>query len=122
MLRFVFVLSAAFYLCFGGLLYFLPSAGVGGLTVTPLWVARVAGAVVAAWGVSLALSSSRPSVPALGGLVVANLLVAATLVPAALSGLTALASIPAVLPLGVGAALVLLAVLALLSPRGRGRL
>ncbi|AFZ68751.1 hypothetical protein Deipe_3310 [Deinococcus peraridilitoris DSM 19664] len=116
------MLSAAFFLTVGGVLYFMPSAGLLGLTVTPVWVARFTGAVIAAWGLQLALSASRPSGRSIAGLATGNLLVSATLVPAALAGITAVSGIPAVLPLGVGAGLVVLAVLAIVLPRERSRL
>ena len=116
MLRFVFVLSGAFYLTLGGLLYFFPVTGLAGLTVTPTVIARMAGAVIAAWGLLLALSSARPTLATRAGLVTANLLVAATLAPAVLAGATDLSALPAALPLAVSAALVVLAILAITLP------
>lgn len=118
MLRIAFVLSAALFLFAGGLLYFLPVGGAAGLNVSPLWVARLAGAVLVAWSAQLLFAAGRPSPAAVGGLAVGNLLVAATLVPAALRGA---APLPLGAMLGVCGLLVLLALLALLS-RERGRL
>ncbi len=118
MLRIVFILSAALFLLAGGLLYFLPVGGAAGLAVSPLWPARVAGAVLLAWGAQLLFSAARPSAAAVGGLATGNLLVAATLVPAALRGT---APLPLVAVLGVCGLLILLALLALVSPRERAR-
>ncbi|WP_045233524.1 hypothetical protein [Deinococcus pimensis] len=117
MLRFVFVLCAAFYLLLGAALYFFPVAGFGTLTVSPTWVARLCGALVLAWGVQLALSSTRPGGPTVAGLVVSNLLVAATLAPAVLSGQALSLPVAPVAVLAISLALVVLAVLAIVSPR-----
>jgi len=119
MLRFVFVLSAVFFLLLGVALYFLPASGLAGLAVTPLWVARVAGAVLLAWGAQLLVGAAQPSPAAVAGLVMGNALVAATLAPAALRGVAVVTGVPTVLWLVLSGALVLMAVLALILPRER---
>ena len=109
----MFVLNALVFLPAGLLLYFLPLASLG---VNPLWLARVAGALIVAWGAALVAGAARPGAQAVVQLVTGNLLVTATLVPAALR-----AGLPAPLRttlLVVGAALFVLAVLALVLPRG----
>jgi hypothetical protein len=122
MLRIVFVLCAAFYLAFGAALYFFPVAGIGTLTITPTWVARLCGALVLAWGVHLALGAARPQGPTVAGLVVGNLLVAATLGPAVLSGQALSLPLPPLVVLALTLALVLLAVVAMLTAREDRRL
>ncbi|PYE56275.1 hypothetical protein [Deinococcus yavapaiensis] len=122
MLRFVFFLSAVFYLVVGGALYFLPATGVAGITFSPAWLPRLAGAVLVAWGLQLAVSSSRPSVGFVTGLVAGNLLVAATLVPAVLSGAPLFGDLPLLAPLVVAGLLAVLAVLAVVLPKERTRL
>lgn len=119
MLRVVFLLSAALYLLSGLLLYFTPPGGLAGVLVNPLWVARVAGAVLFAWGVQLLLASSAPNGRSVAGFVVGNLLVAATLAPAALAPGATFGVLPRLGPLGCAVLLALLAVLALVAPRER---
>jgi hypothetical protein len=115
-LRTVFVLNALLFLPAGLLIYFLPLSSFG---VSPLWLARVAGAVIVAWAVALIAGAARPSGPAVIQMVTGNLLVTATLVPAALR-----AGLPGPLRsvfLGVSVVLFVLAVLGLLlSGRTRG--
>jgi len=113
-LRSTFVINGLLFLPAGLLIYFLPLASFG---VSPLWLARVAGAVIVAWAVSLFAGAARPSTSAVVQLVVGNLLVTATLVPAALR-----AGLPGLLRgafLGLGVVLVVLALLGLLLS-GRG--
>ena len=98
----------------GLLVYVLPPAALG---VSPLWLARVAGAIVTAWGLTLLAGAARPSLPGVVGLVAGNLLIVATLVPAALrSGLPPMLQ---TLFYAVSALLGVLAVLALVLPRDR---
>jgi hypothetical protein len=110
------VLNALLFLPAGLLIYFLPLSSFG---VSPLWLARVAGAVIVAWAVALIAGAARPSGPAVIQMVTGNLLVTATLVPAALR-----AGLPGPLRsvfLGVSVVLFVLAVLGLLlSGRTRG--
>ena len=113
-LKTVFVVNALLFLPAGLLVYFLPLASLG---VSPLWLARVAGAMLVAWALALAAGAARPTGQAVIQLVVGNLLITATLVPAALRG-----GLPGQLPptlLAVSAALFVLALLALLLPRER---
>ncbi|ULH16088.1 hypothetical protein MF271_05505 [Deinococcus sp. KNUC1210] len=113
-LRVVFGLNALLFLPAGVLIYVLPSTVLG---VSPLWLARVAGAVIAAWGLTLAANALRPSVPGVVGQVAGNLLIVATLVPAALrSGLPS--ALQTVL-YSLSAVLLVLALLTLLLPRER---
>ncbi len=110
------MLNALLFLPAGLLVYFLPLASFG---VSPLWLARVAGALLVAWGVALAAGAVRPTVQAVVQLAAGNMLVTATLVPAALrAGLSAELR---TLFLAVSAALFVLAILALLLPRGPER-
>ncbi|GGJ60277.1 hypothetical protein [Deinococcus aquiradiocola] len=113
-LRTTFVLNALLFVPAGLLVYFLP---LGTLGVNPLWLGRVAGALLLAWGVSMAYGAWRPVGAAVVQFVTGNLLLAATLVPAALR-----ASMPGTLRtalVAVGVALAVLAVLALVLPRPR---
>ncbi|WP_424949712.1 hypothetical protein [Deinococcus sp.] len=108
-LRTTFVVNALLFLPAGLLIYFLPLSSFG---VSPLWLARVAGAIIVAWAVALFAGAARPSTPAILQLVTGNLLVTATLVPAALR-----AGLPAPLRtlfLGVSVLLFVLAALGLL--------
>ena len=110
----MFVVNALLFLPAGLLVYFLPLASLG---VSPLWLARVAGAMLVAWALALGAGAARPTGQAVVQLVVGNLLITATLVPAALRG-----GLPGQLPpalLAVSAALFVLALLALLLPRER---
>ncbi len=110
----MFVVNALLFLPAGLLVYFLPLASFG---VSPLWLARVAGAMLVAWALALGAGAARPTVQAVIQLVVGNLLITATLVPAALRG-----GLPGPLRsllLAVSAALFVLALLALLLPRER---
>lgn len=113
-LRSTFVINGLLFLPAGLLIYFLPLSSFG---VSPLWLARVAGAVLVAWAVSLFAGAAKPGTPAVVQMVVGNLLVTATLVPAALR-----AGLPGPLAgafLGLSVVLVVLAVLGLLLS-GRG--
>lgn len=115
----MFWLSAVLYLLPGLLLYFLPEAGLPILSVSPVWAARVAGGVLVAWGLQLLLASGRPSGAGVAGLAAANLLVAATLVPAVLRGAGGLPAALNSILLGYGVLLALLGLLGLLLPRPR---
>ena len=110
----MFVVNALLFLPAGLLIYFLPLALFG---VNPLWLARVVGAVLVAWALALGAGAARPTVQAVIQLVVGNLLITATLVPAALRGGLP-GSLRSVL-LAISAALFVLALLALLLPRER---
>ena len=114
-LRTVFVLNALLFLPLGLLIYFLPLAS---FAVSPLWLARVAGALIVAWGVALVAGAARPSAQAVIQLVTGNLLITATLVPAALRG--GLTGPLRTAFLVLSTALFVLALLALVLPRGGG--
>ncbi|MFC4454933.1 hypothetical protein [Deinococcus sonorensis] len=115
MLSAVFVVNALLFLPLGLLLYFLPGSL---LAVNPLWLLRVAAALVAAWGVQLLAGAWRPSAQAVTGLAAGNLLLVATLIPAALR--TGMGGALQAGVLGLSGVLLLLAVLALLLPGRRG--
>ncbi|ADV67727.1 hypothetical protein Deima_2084 [Deinococcus maricopensis DSM 21211] len=83
-LRAVYVLSGLLYLPVGVLLMFLPTDWAAMLGVQPLWLPRVAGAVLSAWGVQLLFGAVGAERASRIGLALANLLVAATILPAAL--------------------------------------
>ncbi|MFB9994150.1 hypothetical protein ACFFLM_19520 [Deinococcus oregonensis] len=126
MLRASFWLTAAVFLPLGLLLYFLPASLAGAVGVSPLWLARVCGGILAVWGAFLIASGSvsgQPQGIAVGGLVGGNLLSAATLVPAVIrQGESMPAGLRAIL-LGSAGVLTLLAVAALIAfPSHRSRL
>lgn len=110
-------LSAPVYLL-PGLLFYLITEGLAfSLGVSPLWLLKVSGGLLLAWGALLVAASLRPEPVTLGALVFGNLLTAAVLVPAALAGR---AGPLAPVLLGVGLYLALVALLALLTwPRTR---
>ena len=108
-LRTTFVVNALLFLPAGLLIYFLPLSALG---VSPLWLARVAGAIIVAWAVALFAGAARPGTPAVIQMVTGNLLVTATLIAAALR-----AGLPGpvrALFLGISGLLFVLALLALL--------
>jgi hypothetical protein len=112
------MVNALLFLPAGLLIYFTPLESLG---ISPLWLARVAGALLVAWAVSMVAGAARPSVQSVIQLVTGNLLITATLVPAALR-----AGLPGPLRtalLVISAVLFVLALLALVLPRERaGRL
>lgn len=125
-LRASFWLTAVVFLPLGLLLYFLPATLAGTVGVSPLWLARVCGGILAVWGVFLIASgavSGQPQATAVGGLVGGNLLSAATLIPAVIrQGESMPAGLRALL-LGSAGVLTLLAVAALITfPSRRSRL
>ena len=85
-LRAAYWLSAAVYLPLGLLLYFFPGSLSQLLSLSPLWLARLTGAIITAWGGLLIAAAYRPDSVTRYGLSVANLLAVATLVPAVLRG------------------------------------
>lgn len=119
MLRASFWLTALLLIPLGLGLYFLPGDLARVLDVSPLWLARAAGGLLLAWGTFQLAASHAPDAAKVGGLVAGNLLMVATLLPAALR-----LGLPGTLR---GALLILVgwlglaAVLALLAlPLGRG--
>lgn len=85
MLRAAYWLSAALYLPLGLLLYFFPSNLSQLLGLSPLWLPRLSGALLSAWGGLMIAAAFRPDSVTRYGLAAANLLAVATLVPAALT-------------------------------------
>lgn len=121
MLRVAFILTALIFIPAGLYLYFLPPTVAALVGVSPLWLARVAGGVLLAWGVSTLAGSAQPDALRTGALVGGNLLTVAALLPAVLAGG---ASLPAALRTAVViliAFMALLAVTALLAFPGRRR-
>ena len=86
MLRAAYWLSAIVYLPLGVLLYFLPGDFSSLLSLSPLWLARLSGALLTAWGGLLIAAAYKPDSVTRYGLAAANLLAVATLVPAVLRG------------------------------------
>lgn len=66
------------------MLYFLPPQLADVLSVSPLWMARVCGALLLAWGGFLIAAGLQPDQSKIIALVSANLLLVATLLPALL--------------------------------------
>ncbi|MBZ9715118.1 hypothetical protein [Deinococcus multiflagellatus] len=123
MLRAAFWLTALLFVPLGLYLYFLPPAVASLIGVSPLWLARGAGAVVLAWGAFQLAASFAPDRVKVGGLVGGNLLLVAALLPPVLRGADTLAAPLRTALLVVSGALALLAVMALLgSPSRRSRL
>ncbi|AXG98920.1 hypothetical protein DVJ83_06815 [Deinococcus wulumuqiensis] len=84
MLRAAFWMTALLLVPLGLLLYFLSGdlASIAG--ISPLWLARVSGGLLLAWGLFQLFASARPDAAKVGGLVAGNLLTVATLLPALL--------------------------------------
>ncbi|PNY82367.1 hypothetical protein [Deinococcus koreensis] len=122
MLRVAFILTALIFIPTGLYLYFLPPTVAALAGVAPLWLARVAGGVLLAWGVATLLGSARPDGLRTGALVGGNLLTVAALLPAVVAGGASLApglrTALTVLILLLGA-LALTAILAYPSRRSR---
>lgn len=68
----------------GLLLYFLSGDLARLAGISPLWLARVSGGLLLAWGLFQLFASARPDAAKVGGLVAGNLLTVATLLPALL--------------------------------------
>lgn len=77
-------LTSLVFVPVGLFLYFLPPEVATLLTVSPLWLARVSGGLVLAWGLLLLAASGRPDALGAGALAGGNLLLVAALVPAVL--------------------------------------
>ncbi|SEJ04457.1 hypothetical protein SAMN04488058_103182 [Deinococcus reticulitermitis] len=84
MLRASFWLTALLLIPLGLGLYFLPEDLSGLLGISALWLARVSGGLLLAWGAFQIAASLAPDAAKVGGLVGGNLLMVATLLPAAL--------------------------------------
>lgn len=119
MLRAAFWLTALLLVPLGLLLYFFPADAATRLGVSPLWLLRGAGGLLLAWGGFQVAASTAPDGVKVGGLVGGNLLMVATLLPAALRLGSSLGGAGLLLWVLVGW-LALAALLALLSvPLGR---
>nr|WP_217449462.1 hypothetical protein [Deinococcus sp. JMULE3] len=122
-LRVAFWLTALLFIPLGLYLYFLPPDVASLIGVSPLWLARGAGALVLAWGAFQVAAGFAPDRVKIGGLVGGHLLLVAALVPAALRGGDALAAPVRTSMLVVSGVLAVLAVLGILgTPSRRGRL
>ncbi|WP_309570844.1 hypothetical protein [Deinococcus sp.] len=121
MLRAVFLITGLTFMLTGLYLYFLPPAVAALLGVAPLWLARVAGGVVLAWGASTLAGSARPDVLRTGALVGGNLLVVASLVAPVIATGSALPATARPVLLGVAALLSVLAIAAVLAFPSRRR-
>lgn len=84
MLRASFWLTALLLVPLGLGLYFLSGDLARLLGVSPLWLARVSGGLLLAWGAFQIAASLAPDAAKVGGLIGGNLLMVATLLPAAL--------------------------------------
>ncbi|QLG10329.1 hypothetical protein HLB42_05750 [Deinococcus sp. D7000] len=120
MLRASFWLTALLFIPLGLLLYFLPPPLAATLGVSPLWLPRVAGGLMLAWGAFQVAAAFAPDGAKVGGLAGGNLLTVAALLPAALRG-DALPPAVRTLMLALSGALLLLAVVALLAAPSRRR-
>lgn len=118
MLRASFWLTALLFIPLGLLLYFLPPALAATLGVSPLWLPRVAGGLMLAWGAFQVAAGFVPDAVRVGGLAGGNLLTVAALLPAAVRG-DALPPAVRTLMLALSGALLLLAVVALLAVPSR---
>lgn len=115
MLRASFWLTALLFMPTGLFLYFLPPSIAGLIGVSPLWLARLSGGLLLAWGAYQLAASFAPDTVKVGGLVGGNLLSVAALLPPTLREGSLLApSLRGVL-LGLCAVLTALAVAATLS-------
>lgn len=121
MLRAAFWLTALVFVPAGLFLYFLPPGVASLLGVSPLWLARVAGGLVVAWGALLIAASFRPDGLGAGALAGGNLLTVAALVPPALRLGDALPAPVRTAMLGLSLLLALLAVVGLLGLPERRR-
>ncbi|WP_264774597.1 hypothetical protein [Deinococcus aetherius] len=123
MLRAAFWLTALVFLPVGLFLYFLSPSAATLLGVSPLWLARVAGGVITAWGAFLLVSGVRADEGSVFPLAAGNLLTVAALVPPALRLQDTLPAPIRTAMLALSLALTLLAVVGLLAvPPHRSRL
>ncbi len=83
-MRAAFWLTALLFIPAGLFLYFFPPALVAMAGFSPLWLVRVMGGLLLAWGAYQVAASQRPDGAKVGGLAGGNLLTVATLLPAML--------------------------------------
>lgn len=119
MLRASFWLTALLFIPTGLFLYFLPPAVAGVAGVSPLWLARLSGGLLLAWGAYQLAASFAPDAVKVGGLVGGNLLTVAALLPPTLQGGSLLAPALRTALLGLCAVLTALAVAATLASPAR---
>lgn len=120
MLRAVFNLTALLFVPVGLYLYFLPPDTATLLGVSPLWLTRVLGGLLLAWGAFQVAAGWRPDGAKVGGLAGGNLLLVATLLPAVLRGGEAMPPALRTLLLLLCGLLALLAFAAILSYHPEG--
>ncbi len=120
MLRASFWLTALLFIPLGLLLYFLPPSLAGTLGVSPLWLPRVAGGLLLAWGAFQVAAGFDPDRIKIGGLAGGNLLTVAALLAAALRDETLVPALRTLM-LVLSGVLLLLAVVAILSAPTRRR-
>ncbi|MFC5847433.1 hypothetical protein [Deinococcus petrolearius] len=121
MLRASFWLTALLFIPTGLFLYFLPPSVAGVAGVSPLWLARLSGGLLLAWGAYQLAASFAPDAVKVGGLVGGNLLSVAALLPPTLREGSLLApSLRSVL-LALCAVLAALAVAAILTAPRAGQ-
>lgn len=83
-LRAAFRLTALLFIPVGLFVYFLPPDVATLLGVSPLWMARVLGGLLFAWGVFQLAAAQRPDGVKVAGVAGGNLLILAALLPPAL--------------------------------------
>lgn len=120
-MRAAFRLTALVFVPAGLYLYFLPPEVAHLLGVSPLWLARLAGGVLLAWGAFLVAAGQQPDGRSTFAFAAGNLLVVAALVPPALRLGASLPGTVRNLMLAVSLLLGLLAVIGILqAPDRRG--
>lgn len=82
MLRAAFWLTALLFIPVGLFVYFLPPSVATLAGISPLWLARVLGGLLMAWGAFQIAASNKPDGAKVGGLVGGNLLTVAAILPA----------------------------------------
>lgn len=114
MLRAAFRLTALLFIPLGLYLYFLPSTVATLAGISPLWLARLVGGLLFAWGAFQMAASFQPDPVKVGGLIGGNLLSVAAIVPPVIrQGMLMPSTLKSVL-VGIAAFLLVMAVLALL--------
>ncbi|WP_135230226.1 hypothetical protein [Deinococcus fonticola] len=124
MLRAAFRLTALLLIPVGLYLYFIPPDVARLLGVSPLWLARVLGGLLLAWGTFQVAAAQRPDGAKVGGLAGGNLLMVATLLPAVMRSGEAMPALLRAVLLGLClllGALALSAILSYASGGARGR-
>lgn len=102
-------------------MYFLPPSVATLVGISPLWLARVMGGLLMAWGAFQMAASAEPDNVKVGGLAGGNLLTVAAIVPAIVRTGDFMPAGLRMLLLLLSAALLILAVLALFTAPGRSK-